>query len=125
MEDEALEEALHVSIEYLHEEDIVVDRASISSIQEVEGLASFDTSQSSDFDGVFSYNFEKNNLEDKPLEEEYSLDLFKGSQEDEIFHISNHSGDEDCWSLYGDLIYDTNSKIFEDNSADLRPLKFG
>jgi hypothetical protein len=118
MEDQAHEEAPHVSIEDLHEEDIVGDGASTSSTQEVKGLVSFDTSQNFDFDGVFSYDFEQSNLEDKPLEEEYCLDLFKGSHVDQIFPISNHSGDVDCWIFYGDPIYDTSSENFEDYSAD-------
>jgi hypothetical protein len=65
-------------------------------------LVSYGAFQNYNFDGAFSYDFEKFNFEDKPLEEEEYLDLFKGSQEDENFHISNHSWDEDHWNLYGD-----------------------
>jgi hypothetical protein len=80
-------------------------------------LESLDTSQNFNFDGVFSYDFEQSNLEDKRLEEEYCLDLFKGTHVEEIFPINNHSGDDDCWVFYGDPIYDTSSENFEDDNA--------
>jgi hypothetical protein len=121
MEDQANERTPHVYVEDLHE-DIVGNGESTSSTQEVEGLVSFDTSQNSDFDGVSSCDFEQSNLEDKPLEKEHCLDLLKGCHVDQIFRISNHCGDVDCWNFYGDPIYDTSSEHSEDYNSDLESL---
>ena len=76
-------------------------------------MVCYDPFQNSEFDGAFSYEFEKDIFEDKPLKQEQCLDLFKGSQKYRISHISNHSCDENCWDPDGEPIYDTNSKYLK------------
>jgi len=73
-------------------------------------------------------DFERDDLEEKPLEGEKFVNVFaslfeedKGSEGYEVidntFQIFDH-GRQDCWKNYGDPIYDTSSDVSNEEIAD-------
>jgi hypothetical protein len=94
-----------------------VPHASISPPHEVEGLVSFAPSQISEFDDLPCYDLERDNLEDKPLNNDEvakactsPFDEDNGTLGHEVmditFQIFYHDRNWDCWKHYGDPIYD-------------------
>jgi hypothetical protein len=103
--------------------------ASISPPHEVEGLVSFAPSQISEFDDLPCYDLERDNLEDKPLNNDELANAFTSPFDEDngtlghevmdiTFHIFYHDRNWDYWKHYGDPIYDAYSDVSIEEIVD-------